>query len=1538
MVLLRADDARTEGRAAYATVNGIGVSSGSRATANERAFTEARIDVSGVGFVEGDSEIDVRRLVGDCGAASSLAAIARGALALSHEILPTVTGGDAPRYWLHDRARGPRRALALSESTDGNETSVILEEAGRPMSGNTSLAGPRGSISSSQPLGERPEALFVVRGQDRAGLLAALADLTDLTRRQPGDGIETLARAWFDSHEKTAGQIIVSIVSRSSTELAEQIEFVTHSIESGSTQSIEAFGKERLFYGSEPTAQTGRLAFVFPGSGNHFPGMGRELSAHWPRVFREQHRRNERLRSQFKPDTFWSGSPRGVSPHDAIFGQVTFGIAMSDLLRGFEISPDVAVGYSLGETAAMLSLGAWRNRDEMLRRMEASSLFSDDLAGRLRAARTLWNIAEDAKVEWLSAVVRQPAADVQSVIEGRERVYLLLVNTPDECVIGGDRLAVEAAARDLGEKIFPVEAVSTVHCPVVNVVEDAYRELHLLDTTPPDGVVFYSGASGEPYAVTKESAAESILRCATGTVDFTRLVERAWNDGVRTFIEVGPGASCSRMIPAILGERPHTARSASISGVGEVSSVLRLLACLTTRGVDVDLNSLYGHRDAEPGVLDLGHRIHVAVGGDPFRISALHPRHSALGAQVAGHRPPTTVHRPPSTDHRPPSAQSAGHPVVSQAAAATAARLRAHESFLRFSDAMNESMAAAVGIQLQALGHGATSGVPRPSALGTPGATAGLRAPSPEPRAPRHRLPLFDRDLCMEIATGSIAKVLGAEFTEVDTFPTRVRLPDEPLMLVDRIMELDGVPRSMTSGRVVTEHDVRDGAWYLDCGNMITAVAVESGQADLFLSGWLGIDFITRGLAMYRLLDAVVTFHDELPKPGDVIRYDIRLLHFFKQGDTHLFRFEFDGTIDGRQVITMRKGCAGFFTPADLAGGQGLVQTKLDRAPRPGVRPDDWTELVPMTVEAYDDARIDALRAGDLAACFGPLFENLPLRRPVTLPAHERLHLVDRVVHLDPTGGRFGLGLIRAELDIHPDDWFLTCHFSDDQVMPGTLMFECCLHTFRIFLLRMGWVGEEGRVAYQPVPEIGSQLKCRGQVIESTKKVTYEVSVKELGYRPEPYAIANAVMYADDKPVVEVTDMTVALSGLTREDLSQLWTTPEECGRPRPHIQPEECGRPRPHIQEAATEPAKPVFTSAQILAYTNGRPSEAFGPLFEPFDEKRVLARLPRAPYCFIDQVLDTTAEPFVMKAGATAVAEYEVPPDAWYFDTHRSDQLPFAVLLEIALQPCGWLSCYLGSALTSPVDLSYRNLGGSAIQHRPVTRESGRLTTRVTSTRISATGGMIIQDFEFAVSDRDGVIYEGTTNFGFFTKEALQNQVGVRDAKPYTPSNDEVARGRSFAYPTEAPFPGGAAGASSRTHLRMVDHIELFVPDGGPAGLGFVRGSKKVDPDDWFFEAHFYQDPVCPGSLGLESFIQILEVVAAERWGAPAQFGSVRLGSRHNWIYRGQIVPLNDRVVIEAVVTSIDDAARTLTADGFLSVDGKIIYQMNGFTIRAN
>jgi 3-hydroxymyristoyl/3-hydroxydecanoyl-(acyl carrier protein) dehydratase len=299
-------------------------------------------------------------------------------------------------------------------------------------------------------------------------------------------------------------------------------------------------------------------------------------------------------------------------------------------------------------------------------------------------------------------------------------------------------------------------------------------------------------------------------------------------------------------------------------------------------------------------------------------------------------------------------------------------------------------------------------------------------------------------------------------------------------------------------------------------------------------------------------------------------------------------------------------------------------------------------------------------------------------------------------------------------------------------------------------------------------------------------------------------------------------------------------------------------------------------------------------------------------------------------MSAGAMAEAQYDLTPDAWFFEAERQPRMPFAVLLEAALQPCGWLAAYVGSALTSPTDISFRNLGGTAVQHRPVTPQSGMLTCCATMTKVATSGGMIIQEFDFSVADRHGVLYEGDTMFGFFSREALANQVGIRDAKPYLPSAEEAARGRSLPYPDAAPFP--------QKQLRMIDQVELFVPDGGPQGLGYIRGIKDVDPGEWFFKAHFFEDPVTPGSLGLESFLQLVKFAAIERWGWQAGdiLEATALERPHKWLYRGQVVPDNSRVTVVAWVTAVDDRQQVMTTAGFLSVDGKTIYQMNDFTVR--
>ena len=92
----------------------------------------------------------------------------------------------------------------------------------------------------------------------------------------------------------------------------------------------------------------------------------------------------------------------------------------------------------------------------------------------------------------------------------------------------------------------------------------------------------------------------------------------------------------------------------------------------------------------------------------------------------------------------------------------------------------------------------------------------------------------------------------------------------------------------------------------------------------------------------------------------------------------------------------------------------------------------------------------------DLLACgrgemFGPGNAQLPL--PPML-------MFDRISEISETGGEFGKGLVRAELDVKPDLWFFGCHFKNDPVMPGCLGLDALWQMVGFYL---GWIGGEGR-------------------------------------------------------------------------------------------------------------------------------------------------------------------------------------------------------------------------------------------------------------------------------------------------------------------------------------------------------------------------------------------------------------------------------------------------------------------------------------------
>ncbi|RIK75612.1 MAG: type I polyketide synthase [Planctomycetota bacterium] len=1660
VVLKRLEDAVADGDRVYAVVRGFAATSGNMHgdapdDAVLGACRECEIDASAVGLVVSDDGsasamlaesgpneprrafADVTAPFGRAGAATGMLALVAGCVALNERRLPVAANaGDdgatfvatAPQHWLHNRASGPRRAAVVSRSVGGGTACVMLEEASFGDSpwggtgGSPTRAAGRASFDRHVITGGQAthatvrEALFLVAGGSTAVLLASLDRLETAVRQADAIPLDVLAARWWRENNVGSSAACIAIVARSVGELLAAIAEARSAASSGS-----AIRGDRVVYSPTPllagegTPARDRLAFVYPGAGNQFLGMGRDWAVDWPGVMRRLEAENERLADQFAAGRFWTARSREeIREGDVAFGQVWLGSLVTEVVAQFGVRPGAAIGYSLGESAALFSLRAWTDRDEMLRRMQRSPLFTTELAGPCNAARRAWNLPANAAVDWRLGMVDRPAEEVRRALVGRERVCLLIVNTPHECVIGGARAAVERLVGDLGCVFHAIEGVTTVHCEVARGIAEDYRALHLLPTFPPENVRFYSGAWGQHYELSRETAADSILAQAVAPFDFTKVVERAYADGARVFVEMGPGASCTRMIGQTLGSTSDTGRFVAIplcvAGQAAHGSLLRVLATLAAEGYPVDLAPLYG--DAEDYVqrIDAGRNegesvaieVHrtlpdLATIADPASAS-IQP--SAQGGAWGGTGSASAefrTHFPSSRDSsrardpksdiqeakassRPSTGRASATPRQNDAGASPRELLAVAERQSRLVGRVveTEREKALAERQFLEVASGATLAVARArawqattSAKAIPGSVAPAprspcpaslfpesRIPNPESsRVPSHQspAPVLDREQCLEFAIGSIAEVLGPQFAEVDSFPTRVRLPDEPLMLVDRITEIEGEACSLSSGRVVTEHDVLDGAWYLDGGRIPTCIAVEAGQADLFLSGYLGIDLRTRGLAVYRLLDAVVTFHGPLPTAGQTIQYDIRIDRFFRQGETYLFKFRFDATVDGESLLTMRDGCAGFFTEAELAAGQGIIQTTLDRREQPGTRPDDWHELAPMEAEAYGDEQLAALRDGNLAACFGEAFAALPIARPETIPGGA-MTLVHRVLRLDPAGGRFGLGQIVGEADIHPDDWFLTCHFVDDQVMPGTLMYECCLHTLRIFLLRMGWIAEAGRVAHEPVPGVSSQLKCRGQVTAATQRVQYEITLKELGYAGDeetPYVLADALMYADGKPIVQMNNMSLRMSGAQRREIESLWSR-----APRP--------KPRAPLPQAPAPNPQPLFNTDRILAFAIGKPSEAFGEAYRVFDSERVIARLPGPPYQFLDRIASIAGcRPFELAAGGEIDAEYDVPADAWYFAADRQAAMPFAVLLEVALQPCGWLAAYVGSALASDVDLSFRNLGGRGVQRRLVTPESGTLATRVKMTDVSKSGGMIIQNYDMTVRDRHGVVYEGDTYFGFFSKAALANQVGIRDVRPYERTDAEVRASAARAFPADAPLPDAM--------MRMVDRIEVFDPSGGPHGLGIIRGATRVDPAAWFFKAHFYQDPVWPGSLGLESFLQMLKFAAVERWGdscrrriisptgvpsewdrrkdsPPTQrsaidspqshqgvvFESMALEQEHKWTYRGQILPTDRQVVVQAAITGIDDAQRRIEADGCLWVDGRLIYQMERFAVR--
>ena len=159
---------------------------------------------------------------------------------------------------------------------------------------------------------------------------------------------------------------------------------------------------------------------------------------------------------------------------------------------------------------------------------------------------------------------------------------------------------------------------------------------------------------------------------------------------------------------------------------------------------------------------------------------------------------------------------------------------------------------------------------------------------------------------------------------------------------------------------------------------------------------------------------------------------------------------------------------------------------------------------------SYDYEGLLACGRGEM---FGPGNAQLPL--PPML-------MFDRITEISETGGEFGKGVVRAELDVTDDLWFFGCHFKGDPVMPGCLGLDAMWQMVGFFL---GWCGGQGRGRALGLGE----LKFAGQVLPGVRKIAYNVDIKRVMRSKLWLGIADATLLADGETFYRAKDLKVGL-------------------------------------------------------------------------------------------------------------------------------------------------------------------------------------------------------------------------------------------------------------------------------------------------------------------------------------------------------------------------------------------------------------------------
>jgi len=389
------------------------------------------------------------------------------------------------------------------------------------------------------------------------------------------------------------------------TELDQALESLGKSLDTGKVWQTPAGS----YFTPNPMGPNEKIAFVYPGAFGTYVGMGSEIFYLFPQLQEAmQILTDDPGRAINKDVIFPQTNDRAEvealqaelnrSPTMMISSGICFSYLFTVILRDiFQVSPDASFGYSLGENSMMFATGIWTQADAMRTSLEASPIFHERVSGKQKAIREYWGISSvgDGEFSWTNYVLMAPYGKVKEAIRPGDRAYITHVNTPRQVVIGGDGATCQRIADEIKCMHLKAPYNHAIHCPPVESEYDAFTHLHYWPIENEPRIPVYSAAEYAPLELDSRVVAQSFAQMLTHLIDFPRLVNTAYEDGARVFIELGAGNNCCKWVDAILKEKRHTSMTINQNNVSDHVSILKLLARLISHRIPADLTPLYAN-------------------------------------------------------------------------------------------------------------------------------------------------------------------------------------------------------------------------------------------------------------------------------------------------------------------------------------------------------------------------------------------------------------------------------------------------------------------------------------------------------------------------------------------------------------------------------------------------------------------------------------------------------------------------------------------------------------------------------------------------------------------------------------------------------------------------------------------------------------------------------------------------------------------------------------------------------------------------------